>query len=764
MLCCYSYLQHRFVVDMTIRFLAACAAALLLASAAAAARPASAVRISAPAVVTIPGLGPWLSVSGRPTRAAWSHAAHFRLDNEVQPGHNRAAPIRTDVYVGYGPQALWLRFLAFDPRPRDVRIHYRRRDGISGTGDDFVGLLFSPFNDTQWAYEFLCTAGGVEADAFRQQKQEYFSFNTIWGCSAHPTPRGYEVVMRIPFRSIKLPQSTHPQTWRLGLFRNWPRNLRRVVAQFRMNYNSNCLLCQTQVVRTATPITAKELNVQIIPALTVSRADTRPATDTAGPMQGTSQASGGLTARWMIRPDLEWAATLNPNFSEVEPTRLQLTVNQPFALFYPENRPFFEQGAWVFNTPFELVDTRQITNPHWATKLVGQIGVNAMDALIATDTMTNILLPGPEDSALQIFNFSTRDALLRYRYDLSNDSALGVLLTSRQGGGYHNQVLAFDTSWQLGPSDSITVQVGRSATAYPGEVADAFGIAAGSVSGNAWTARFRRTRKNYLISFGLSRLGSGFRADLGYLPQVGYLATTSRGEYNWYGPNNAWYQNLGLGGAARWVRMTGTGPILERRVQVYAFGDGGYQSHLFFSLSHEDRYFGGTSFTLNQIQLFAKTQPTDWFRGRVGITAGDGIDYTGIRKGKLLSIAPAVTLSPRAHFQLSLVTDFERLNITGGRLFTANLYDFRLAWYFNPRLFVRATIQEQDVRNNVALYPPGTASRTRNLASQWLLGYVLNPWTAFYAGFSNGYLETGNSGLLQQQRTYFLKFSYDFPL
>ena len=743
---------------MDIRLLIACgAAALLLASA-----PAAAAQVGPPAV-TIPDLTPWLATSGRLARAAWRHAAHFRLANEIQPGHNRPAPIRTDAYVGYTAHALWVRFVAYDPHPRDVRIHYRRRDDFSGAGDDFVGLLFSPFNDTQWAYEFLCTAGGVEAEAFRQQKQEYFSFNAIWSCSARPTLRGYEVVMRIPFRSIKLPQTGRPQTWRLGLFRNWPRNLRHVVAEFRMNYNSNCLLCRTQVVRTATPITAKGLNLQFIPAMTISRTDTRPTTD-AGLVQDPSKASGGLTARWMIRPDLEWAATLNPNFSEVEPNQLQLTVNQPFALFYPENRPFFEQGAWVFNTPLELVDTRQITNPHWATKLVGQIGANAMDALIATDTLTNILLPGPENSSLQVFNFSTRDALLRYRYDLSNNSALGVLATSRQGGGYHNNVLAFDADWQLDPSDSITAQVGTSGTIYPGEVAAAFGIPAGSVTGTAWTTKFRRTRKRYLISLGLSRVDSGFRADLGYLPQVGYLTATSRGEYNWYGPNDAWYQNLGLGGATEWTRMTGAGPILDRRAQVYAFGNGRYQSHIFFSLSHENQYFGGITFTLNQIQFFARSQPTNWFQGRIGITAGDGIDYTGVRKGKLFSIAPAITLSPGANFQLSLVTNFERLNVAGGRLFTANLYDFRVAWYFNSRLFVRATVQEQDVRNNIALYPPGTESRTRNLATQWLIGYVLNPWTAFYAGFSNGYLGTGNFGLLQQQRTYFLKFSYDFQL
>ena len=72
--------------------------------------------------------------------------------------------------------------------------------------------------------------------------------------------------------------------------------------------------------------------------------------------------------------------------------------------------------------------------------------------------------------------------------------------------------------------------------------------------------------------------------------------------------------------------------------------------------------------------------------------------------------------------------------------------------------------QEQDIRRNTTLYPPGTSSRTRNLATQWIVGYVANPFTSFYAGYSNGYLGTGAAPLETQQRTFFLKASYDFQL
>lgn len=79
-------------------------------------------------------------------------------------------------------------------------------------------------------------------------------------------------------------------------------------------------------------------------------------------------------------------------------------------------------------------------------------------------------------------------------------------------------------------------------------------------------------------------------------------------------------------------------------------------------------------------------------------------------------------------------------------------------------MFVRAIAQEQNIRRNVALYPPGTDSRTHTLATQWLFGHEINPWTSLYTGLTNGYLGTGDAGLAQQTRTWFVKLSYAFQL
>lgn len=232
---------------------------------------------ASPKAVTpvIPDLGPWLQKNGEPGEAAWRHAAHFAIPYEISPGHNTPAPVSTQVDAGYTADALWLRFQAEDPHPNDIGRRYREHDDIASYFDDYLGVFLSPFNDAQWTYEILCTAGGAEWDAFRQQNNEYSSWDAVWSCSAARTASGYEVVMRIPFASIKFPHSPDPQRWGLIFYRNWPRNVRHELFSRPLDFDSNCTLCSMESVRTAAAIKTNPADIQLIPAVTVIRTDSR---------------------------------------------------------------------------------------------------------------------------------------------------------------------------------------------------------------------------------------------------------------------------------------------------------------------------------------------------------------------------------------------------------------------------------------------------------------------------------------------------------
>lgn len=720
----------------------------------------------------IPDLTPWLAKNKQPGQAAWRHAAHFAISYEINPGHNIPAPVSTQVEAGYTADALWLRFQAQDTHPNDIGVRYREHDDIASYADDYVGVMLSPFNDEQWAYELFCTAGGTEWDAFRQQNNEYSSWDAVWSCNASRTADGYQVVMRIPFASIKFPHSPAPQLWGLIFFRNWPRNIRHQLFSQPLNYDSNCTLCSMLPVTTAAPIETSPADFQLIPAVTVIRTDSRQ--DGAGGLrQGSPTLKGSLDARWVLRPDLEWSATVDPNFSQVAPDVLQLSANRQFAVFYQENRPFFEQGTQVFNTPTlrystdtfnpsgTLVDTLAISDPRFATKLVGQVGAHEIGALATEDTATSIVVPGSQTSATRSFDFSTRDELLRYRYDVGA-SAFGVYASDRDGGGYHSGLYAADGDWQIDPSDALTALVGSSTTDYPDAVAGAFGFSPGTVKGDLWSLDYARTRRNYNFDLDLSHVAGGFRADLGYLPQVGYDQGAFLGEYDFYAPDDDWWQNVGFGTISNWTRATNGGANLDRKIRLYTVLHANYQAQVYFYATRDRQYYQGKTFTLDQYEMDTTVQPVSWLNGEVDVVAGDGVDYAGVRKAGLRSVNTTLYVQPGRHLKIDIVDDYEQLDLAGRRLFTANVYDLRFAWYFTSRLFANVIGQGQDVRNNTMLYPPGTAHRTGTLATQWLVGYQINPWTVFYLGSSEGYQESDDGQLLPQQRTYFLKGSYYF--
>jgi len=82
-----------------------------------------------------------------------------------------------------------------------------------------------------------------------------------------------------------------------------------------------------------------------VPSVTAVRTDTRESLPGDKPEKEHQDLDAGITGRWGMTPNHIFSATLNPDFSQVEADTRQLDINQPFALYYRERRPFFQEGA-----------------------------------------------------------------------------------------------------------------------------------------------------------------------------------------------------------------------------------------------------------------------------------------------------------------------------------------------------------------------------------------------------------------------------------
>src|SRR5256886_5829451 len=135
------------------------------------------------------------------------------------------------------------------------------------------------------------------------------------------------------------------------------------------------------------------------------------------------QAEGGirdLTVTGVQTCALPISATAHPDFSQVEADVGQVTVNERFALFYPEKRPFFLEGLEQFDTPNRLIYTRQIAAPVGGVKLTGKVGATAVAYLEAVD-----------DRGQSVSGDNPVVSLLRLRRDLGTSSTAGLAYTDR---------------------------------------------------------------------------------------------------------------------------------------------------------------------------------------------------------------------------------------------------------------------------------------------------------------------------------------------
>ena len=202
-----------------------------------------------------------------------------------------------------------------------------------------------------------------------------------WESKGRITDRGYEVEIRIPFKSLRYPG---------GERQSWGFNVTRVVQ--RTGYTDTW----TDVRRANASFLGQEGAIGGLHDLERGVDGRGPAVRHRHGQRQPGRPAGGEFDREDVDPDAglnlrlgftSYAldATLNPDFSQVESDEGQVTVNERFALFFPEKRPFFLEGIELFGTPQTLVYTRRIVDPKAGAKLTGKFGQLGVAHLTAVD-------------------------------------------------------------------------------------------------------------------------------------------------------------------------------------------------------------------------------------------------------------------------------------------------------------------------------------------------------------------------------------------
>ena len=716
------------------------------------------------AVVVLPPRRGAIRIDGRLDDAGWRRAARIDDFVEIDPGDNVPPAARTEAWFTWDSDAFYVALRCHDPDPASIRASITDRDEIFA--DDWAGVIIDTFDDEQNAYEFLVNPCGVQGDLHRTRNREDVSFDAVWSSAARRTDTGWEAELAIPFRSIRFPDVPR-QRWGVHVFRVRPRASRETISWRPVSRDDPCLLCQAGHVEGMAHI-RRGHGIELLPyALGSQRAGLEPGALRwrRDPVLG----DAGLGVKYGITPNVTLDATFNPDFSQIESDASQIDANTTFALFFPERRPFFLEGADIFETRIAAVYTRSINDPLVAAKVTGKSGRTAFGALVAVDEHTPWVLPFEERSEITTGGRSV-STIVRVRRDVLSESHVGLLVTDRRltSGRGRGTVAGLDARIRLGEAWAADAEVLVSVTREPDDAAlsaafdtTRFGnrgehtpaFDGERFTGTAMRASVERNGRHLTTSAWYEDFAPTFRADNGFVTSNDFRMGGLWAGWMFYGHDGAWLERVRpqvMAGRKFNHRGVFKDEWLAPGFWVRLRGQTNVNGSFLVS---SERFSGVRVRGIRRWEFQASTQFSHALSGGLSARLGRSLvrDRSAPRLGRERNVSVWAQTRPSTRLRIEAsVTAFRLDEIDGSRIADQKVWRLRGTWQFTRRLFLRTIVDYAD------------ASRTWRIDP--LLSYKLNPFTVFFLGSSHTLARvpdaSGSDALRQSDRVFFVKFQY----
>jgi hypothetical protein len=750
--------------------------------------------------VDVPRIDTVATIDGILDEPVWRRAARLTGFSQYQPVDGRPADEPTEVLVWYSPDAIYFGIRAREIHGNVVRATHANRDNIDS--EDQIQILLDTDNARQIAFLFGVNPYGVQQDGTRSAQFAggaggpsatgggFRNINPLEGSvdlnpdyffesKGRLVEGGYEVEVRIPFKSLRY-QDAKVQSWGLHILRRVQHSGFQDTWAPAIRANSN-FLAQSGTLDGLHDL-KRGLVLEATPTVT-AHADRSP---TIGNGNYQRKADLGGDVRWGIRQNLTLNGTINPDFSQVEADVGQVLLNERFALFYPEKRPFFLDGLELFDSPNQLIYTRQIVAPLGGVKLTGRLGGTNIASMIV----------GDDRQYSWAGNHSPLFGVSRIRYDYGSGNTLGAVLTTREDGANYSRVAAGDFRFYHSKLYFAQFQAAESWT----------DSVRNSLKGSLLQADWDRTGRAWGFHYTLRSLDPGFKAAAGFVNRTGIIEDRVFNRLSFYGAPGALVQTYGaFFGQDRIWNNTGTGHGLAEGTESItpsATIRGGWQlsgaiTHSYFAF--DPSLYSGL--TVQQsvgsvIDTSAFIVPTpeknEWagslrmttptyraFSGTASITEGEVPIFSEATPGNSSRIDAALDVRPTTAIRSSL--QFSRLTIArkadGSRFSSETIPRIKVEYQVSPPIFLRFVGQYtarsravlRDRKGNPILVNAvlDTGEVTNEFSADWLFSYRPVPGTLLYLGYGSTLDEPREFRFQNLRRTrdgFFGKISYLFRL
>ncbi len=708
------------------------------------------------------------AIDGRLDDEAWQRAPILTEFVQQSPLDGAPATEQTEVWVAYDSDHIYFAAHVHYEDPSIMRANRVDRD--RAFADDLFTVYLDTFMNQQRAYDFdvnpynvqgdgILNAGGRGSGSQAIPRADR-SWDVLFDSGAQIVDDGYTVEMAIPFKSIRYPRRSEgvPHHWGFQIVREIKGKDEENIVWAPMSRDESSFFQQMGVIEGMTDLSVGR-NLEILPSFTAIQFGEIDAARPGGPgfVNEDTDPDAGLNLKYGITSNLTLDATINPDFSQIESDLPQIEVNQRFPLFFEELRPFFIEGADIFDisAPLVMVHSRTIVDPDFGAKLTGKVGKLSFGALVADDA-------GPGrvgDPADPLFERKAQTYVGRTRFDLYSESFIGAIFTDRE----------FMNSYsRLGGSDGILRLDATRILNYNVMGTSRRGLDGVEETGFMWDVRVRQRARNLSWSLLAYQVSPDFETDVGFVRrndqqimrgQVGYLFWPESTVINW-GPE------------VRYERNWDFDDVLQ---------DEDLQFTLNFNLANNISFsgdynrtlerFGGIDFDKNRFSVRANVNSSRRFSFGGSAQVGDEIRFDddpflgdAVRWNVFSTLRPIPRLTSNVRIQTSRLTDPRNGN--------QEVFDVKI-------LRAQTTLQLTDRLSLRNISEFNTFDETLDL--NILFTYRVNAGTVFYVGYDDHYRQADliggdidgdglneqlffESDLRRTSRALFTKFRYLFRM
>ena len=739
-----------------------------------------------------------IELDGALTDAIWERAARLTDFSQYQPVDGRAASDPTEVLVWYAADAIYFGIRATELHGDVVRATQANRDNIAS--EDHVQILLDTQNDNRIGYLFGVNPLGVQQDGTRSDQfgggaggrsatgGGSRNINPLDGSvdlnpdyafdsAGRLTANGYEVEIRIPFKSLRY-QDADVQDWGIHVLRRVQHSGFQDSWAPAVRANAS-FLAQSGTLSGLRDM-SRGLVLDVTPTLTSAF---NGAQNTAGDWEYADDTQVGGDVKWGIRQNLVLNGTINPDFSQVEADVGQVVLNERFALFFPDKRPFFLEGIELFDTPGQMIYTRRIVAPVAGTKVTGKVGKLNVASILAADD--------------EAFSASGSDnplfGVVRLRRDLSGNNTAGAVLTTREDGDQYSRLMGGDARFYHGGKYFVEGQVVGSWTDRGS------GTLGGSFSNLTWD----RTGRRWGFNYSLNAVSPDFEAAAGFVNRTDIISARAFNRLSFYGEEGALVETIGgFGGVSRiWqYEDTGRGPI-EGGESLFPSATlrGGWRlsgslNRNFFSYNPAT-YSGydvvaSAGATTSDVFVIPERETNQW-SGSLGVTTPTYRLFTLSLSSTFGQTPIFAEASPGYGSSYSVVLDarptqairasFQMQHYTLNRKVDDSQFSreiiprVKVEYQLTPDIFFRVIGQYASRERSALKDRYGNLiridgnltsdSELNDLRMDWLFSYRPNPGTLLYLGYGSTMEDAGQRRFENLQRLndgFFLKLSYLF--